>query len=328
MGTNDKKISICSTVYNNGKTIRTSLTSIIKQLPGFSKNFEIIVVDNYSTDGTWRVLKTFAKKYQNVKISQQKCTLGKGRALAYNRSMGNYIVFVDLDQIYEPIFSKILLRSIKMYKTGSILNGVMDRKTMDKIGNWGDFLGGEEWEFNARALSKGIKIYTFPVHIFRNQIVKANRQKRYAKNILSKFLRSYKHIDVRVRAVGFKNLRVVNGRSNVGTILAKVSFIKSMILKQKFYRYSNYRSNEEYVYAESHILSPSTMGLSKCYWVYVLTPRAIEYKIFNKTLSQLMQIGFNRAEFIGYRHLLLYTDKTDPKTIEFYRKFYMAFDKY
>ena len=70
-------ISIYGTVFNNSNVIRKSINSIISKLPDFKKRFEMIIVDNYSSDGTYEILKEYQKEYPNITVIQEKCTRGK-----------------------------------------------------------------------------------------------------------------------------------------------------------------------------------------------------------------------------------------------------------
>ena len=58
-----RKYSICVTHYNNVETVASSLTSILCQV---DEKFEIIITDNFSTDGSREVLQRFAKENDNV----------------------------------------------------------------------------------------------------------------------------------------------------------------------------------------------------------------------------------------------------------------------
>ena len=54
-------------VLNRKKTISEAIQSALAQKTNF--DFNIIVVDNHSTDGTTDILKKFAAKYQKLNIS-------------------------------------------------------------------------------------------------------------------------------------------------------------------------------------------------------------------------------------------------------------------
>lgn len=66
-------VSILIPVYNREKMVLDALKSAVGQT---YKNIEVIVVDNKSTDGTYKVLKDFEKAHKNVKVYQNEKNLG------------------------------------------------------------------------------------------------------------------------------------------------------------------------------------------------------------------------------------------------------------
>ena len=57
-------ISIYATVYNNAYIVEQSITSLIKALPNFEENYELVIIDNFSTDGTWENFKNSRDRIQ------------------------------------------------------------------------------------------------------------------------------------------------------------------------------------------------------------------------------------------------------------------------
>ena len=93
-------ISICIPTFNSGKTIERTLDSIKSQI---YKNYEIIIVDHYSTDETLSIAKKYTKK-----IYMDKNRLLSSRRIGFNKSKGDIILIVDSDHILEPtLLSKI-----------------------------------------------------------------------------------------------------------------------------------------------------------------------------------------------------------------------------
>lgn len=70
------KYSILITNYNTVDTIKQSLESILSQI---DNNFEVIVVDNKSKDGSEKILKEFEKQGK-IKVISIKCSRGRGEA--------------------------------------------------------------------------------------------------------------------------------------------------------------------------------------------------------------------------------------------------------
>jgi len=62
-----KKVSILLPNLNNRQFLDERFQSILNQT--FS-DWELIVIDNYSNDGAWKLIQNFAKKDQRIKISQ------------------------------------------------------------------------------------------------------------------------------------------------------------------------------------------------------------------------------------------------------------------
>jgi glycosyltransferase involved in cell wall biosynthesis len=72
--------SICMLSSNDGATLRQSIES----LSSLSKfiDFEIVVADNNSRDGSKEILHELLKQGKIQEVIEQKCTRGKGRIRA------------------------------------------------------------------------------------------------------------------------------------------------------------------------------------------------------------------------------------------------------
>ncbi len=96
------KASIVIPVLNRKKTIADALTSALEQQTDFP--FNILVVDNHSTDGTTDILKKFAAKYPHVQPiipSRRDLDIGGcwNEAIS-SSSCGRYVVQLDSDDLY------------------------------------------------------------------------------------------------------------------------------------------------------------------------------------------------------------------------------------
>ena len=91
-----KKVSVLMTVYNCEKYVGNSIRSILNQT---YKNFELIIVDDFSNDKTRRILKKIKNK--KIKIYLLKKRLGRTKALNFGlkRCKSNIIAIQDADDI-------------------------------------------------------------------------------------------------------------------------------------------------------------------------------------------------------------------------------------
>jgi glycosyltransferase involved in cell wall biosynthesis len=94
------KLSIIIPCYNEKNTIQNIL-EVVKKVP--YKNKEIIVVDDFSKDGTRDILQNDLKKYYNTLILHE-FNQGKGAALrsGFAAATGDILIVQDADLEYDP----------------------------------------------------------------------------------------------------------------------------------------------------------------------------------------------------------------------------------
>lgn len=89
-------ISIVIANYNGERYLRTCLTSLLKSS---IKKYEVIVIDNNSTDTSLEIVKEFQKKDSRIKILKNKVNVGvpASRNIAIAHCIGEIVVFLDND---------------------------------------------------------------------------------------------------------------------------------------------------------------------------------------------------------------------------------------
>ncbi|MCC6030360.1 MAG: glycosyltransferase family 2 protein [Desulfurococcales archaeon] len=106
-------ISIVIPTYNEAEVISETLRRVKDSLKGLDRCFEIIVVDDDSPDGTWRIAsEVFDKEDINGKIIVRENVRGLGTAIidGIRSSEGEYVCVIDADLQHPP---EEILRMLK-----------------------------------------------------------------------------------------------------------------------------------------------------------------------------------------------------------------------
>lgn len=106
-------ISIIVPFYNSESTLKNCIESILKQT---INNFELILIDNNSSDHSTNIALSYSKKFDFIyyyNINEK--NVSKARNIGLSRAKGNYICFVDSDDIIDVNYLKILYENIKRH---------------------------------------------------------------------------------------------------------------------------------------------------------------------------------------------------------------------
>ncbi|KUZ81168.1 glycosyltransferase, group 2 family protein [Burkholderia ubonensis] len=98
-GDSRPRVSILTTSYNYGRFIRETIQSVLSQT---YESWELIIVDDCSTDESWDVIRTF----QDSRIRAVRQERNQGACAAYNRALrlatGDFIASLDSDDVFAP----------------------------------------------------------------------------------------------------------------------------------------------------------------------------------------------------------------------------------
>lgn len=96
------KVSIIVPLYNTKKLLSETIESVLSQT---YTNWEMIIVDDCSTDGSYEYAMTFSEKDQRIQVYKLDCNSGPGAATKYGfeKAKGEMIAFLDSDDLWMPV---------------------------------------------------------------------------------------------------------------------------------------------------------------------------------------------------------------------------------
>lgn len=94
-------LSIVIPIYNDEKFLNECLDSCLDQNIS-EEEYEIICVDDGSTDRTPEMLKEYEKEHRNIHVITKEHGRGSGRTVGLGFAKGEYVWFVDHDDIVAP----------------------------------------------------------------------------------------------------------------------------------------------------------------------------------------------------------------------------------
>ncbi|SDM88600.1 Glycosyltransferase involved in cell wall bisynthesis [Daejeonella rubra] len=141
-------VSIIFTSYNHAEFLQQALESILNQS---YRNFELIVVDDCSTDGSREILLKY-KNHENIKLHLLEKNTGsyvKSSNYGAQKALGEFLMFAQCDDFADPRQVELLLKALKENETVGV---AYSRSNMvDKDNNiFADDYRGRERKFRLK----------------------------------------------------------------------------------------------------------------------------------------------------------------------------------
>lgn len=165
------KISVIISVYNTEKYIEKCLDSLLNQT---YSNIEIVVINDCSTDGSLKILKKYAKKYDNMILIENK----ENKGLSYSRNVGlekatgEYIGYIDSDDYVDSTYYEQMMKAIKKEKSEI---AIADMKIVYEDGSFPDYV------------SKGCNGEVNTLNIIKNGLAASACNKLFKREIIEKY---------------------------------------------------------------------------------------------------------------------------------------------
>lgn len=136
-GIDDKKprISVLMGIFNCADTLGEAIDSLLNQT---YKNFKLILCDDASTDDTYLVAKSYADRYDNIILIQNKTNLKLAATLNHCLQYADteYIARMDGDDISLPSRFEKQLNFLDQHPEFALVSSAMIH--FDETGDWGE----------------------------------------------------------------------------------------------------------------------------------------------------------------------------------------------
>ena len=123
------KITVVIPLYNKEKYVARALRSVLNQ--SFS-DFELVVVDDGSTDSSVAVVKRFKDPHMRL-IAQQNQGVSAARNRGVAEARSEYVAFLDADDAYKPDFLDTLWTLHQFFPNGRFFASAFEVIVQDLI---------------------------------------------------------------------------------------------------------------------------------------------------------------------------------------------------
>tara|TARA_Y100000385_G_scaffold2275_1_gene2447 strand:+ start:499 stop:1452 length:954 start_codon:yes stop_codon:yes gene_type:complete len=168
---NSFELSIIIPLYNEEESLETLQKWISKSLEGKASSFEVIFIDDGSTDGSWKIIKSLSNEYDEVKAIRFSKNYGKSQALhaGFNAAKKEYVATLDADLQDSPEELPKMVQALK--ENGLDLISGWKKKRFDSL--LLKNLPSKLFNWAARRVS-GIKLHDFNcgIKVYRQDVIR------------------------------------------------------------------------------------------------------------------------------------------------------------
>ncbi len=163
-------VSVVIPLLNEEESLNELCQRVVEQLKKLTNQYEIIFVDDGSTDGSFELLKKLKEKYPQIRILRFRKNFGKSTALyeGFKKAQGKYVITMDADLQDDPAEIPNLIAKLN---DGFDLVSGWKKKRHDPISKT---VPSKLFNYVTRLLT-GIRIHDFNCGLkaYRHDVIKA-----------------------------------------------------------------------------------------------------------------------------------------------------------
>ncbi|GEN72334.1 glycosyltransferase family 2 protein [Chryseobacterium lathyri] len=204
-------ISVIIPTYNRVDTLFKCLHHLENQSIG-TENYEVIIVDDCSTDNTQEFCKNYTLKSKNVRYIRNDKNLGQAttRNVGIRVSKGDIVLFLDNDLLMSNTFLEAHLKLYKVKQNENIAivsNVTYQPNDLDKT-NFGRFIQSRAIGYRSEKYMRGIDVSDLPSNFFAGGGSSCKKDDAFKIGLFEEGLKKYGSEDelfgYRLRKAGFK----------------------------------------------------------------------------------------------------------------------------
>lgn len=159
----DEKISVIVPIYNSQNTLSDCIHSILGQT---YNNFELLLVDDGSSDDSLKICKEFEGLDQRIKIfSQQNMGPSAARNIGIINSKGKYLLFVDSDDYIENNMFHELIYNAEENNADFVMCGLI----VDVYNTSGELVSSTKCELKPRLIEQNDEVPENIIDLVENE---------------------------------------------------------------------------------------------------------------------------------------------------------------
>jgi len=210
-----KKLSVFFPAYNEERNIKDTVVKTVKVLKKVVDRWEIVVINDGSTDKTGEIVKNLARQNKNIRLITHKINKGYGATLKTGISSCKYPLICYLDSDGQFDFSEIKKFLTKINKTDLVI-GYRVKRT-DKL--YRRILAKILWLANWILFGLSVKDVDCGFKLFKKEVIdKIGKLVTESAITETEFIVRAKRAGFKITQVGVKHYSRANGEQSGGKL--------------------------------------------------------------------------------------------------------------